>query len=126
MYFSLLTRIKNGQMAQKETVRMPFAKVDFAVAEVLAKKHFVAAVSKKGKGVKRIIEIQLKYQDGVGAIRGAKFLSKPSRRLYVGYKDIRPVKQGFGVLVLSTPKGIMAGSQARREKVGGEALFEVW
>ncbi len=126
MYFSLLTKIKNGQMAQKEIVRMPFTKVDFAVAEVLAKKHFVAAVSKKGKGVKKIIEVELKYEEGKGVIRGTKFLSKPSRRLYAGYKEIRLVKQGFGVLVLSTPKGIMTGSQARREKVGGEMLFEIW
>lgn len=130
MYFSLLTTIKNAQAAQKEQVRFPYTKGDLAVAEVLAKKHFVAGVSKKGKGIKKIIEVQLKYEnkDGVrvGAIRGTKFLSKPSRRLYMGYNEVRPVRQGFGTLVLSTPKGILTGSQARKEKVGGEVLFEIW
>lgn len=113
-------------MARKEYVRIPYSKGDLAVAEVLAKKHFVGAVSKKGKGVKRIIEILIKYEGDKGIIRGTKFLSKPSRRLYIGYKEVRPVKQGFGVLVLSTPRGIMTGSEARREKVGGEVLFEIW
>ena len=113
-------------MARKEQVRLLYTKADFAVAEVLAKRHFVKSVSKKGKGIKKIIEIELKYDKDQGAIRGTKFLSKPSRRLYIGYKDVRPVKQGFGVLVLSTPKGILTGNEARREKVGGEMLFEVW
>lgn len=75
---------------------------------------------------KRIIEIKLKYNNGEGAIHQIKFLSRPSRRLYLGYKDIKPIRQGYGVLILSTPKGVIDGKTARKEKVGGQALFEVW
>ena len=113
-------------MAKKESIKIPFNKTDFAVAELLSKKHFLKGAARKGKGIKKIIEVQLNYEDKIGAIRGVKFLSKPSRRLYVGYKEIKPVKHGFGIVVLSTSKGIMTGSEARREKAGGEILFEVW
>lgn len=126
MYFNLLTKIKNAQAAKKEFVRVPFSKMDFAVAELLQKKNFVKGVTKKGKGAKRVLEVQINYENGEGAIQGIKILSKPSRRLFVGYKDLKPVRQGFGMAVLSTPKGILAGKEAKREKVGGQLLFEIW
>ena len=126
MYFNLLTKIKNAQVAKKEFIRVPFSKMDFAVAELLQKKKFVKGVTKRGKGTKRVLEVQINYENGQGVIEGIKILSKPSRRLFVGYKDLKPVRQGFGIAVLSTPKGILAGKEARREKVGGQLLFEIW
>lgn len=127
MYIDFLNKIKNAQAARKDTLRVPYTKADFAIAEMLLRRNFLKGVSKKGKGVKKILEAQLNYEkSGEGAIRGVKFLSKPSRRLYVGYKELKPVKHGFGMVVLSTPKGILSGNVARREKVGGELLFEIW
>ncbi len=122
-----LTKIKNAQAAKKESLKISFSNMDLAVLEVLEKNKFVESVAKKGRMPKRIIEVKLKYdKDGQGVIHGVKVLSKPSRRLYAGYKDIRLVKQGFGILVLSTPKGIMDGREARKAKVGGQILFEIW
>ena len=126
MYTNLLTKIKNAQAVKKESVKMPYSNMDFAIAEVLAKHKFVEEVSKKGRMPKRVLEVRLKYKDNKGVIQGVRVLSKPSRKLYSGYKDIRPVRQGYGLLVLSTPKGIMDGKTAKKEKVGGQLLFQIW
>lgn len=126
MYYNLLTKIKNAQAVKRESVKMPYTNMDFAIAEILVKNKFLDEVSKKGRMPKRVIDIKLKYKDGVGAVQGVKLLSKPSRKLYAGYKDIRPVRQGYGLLVLSTPNGILDGKNARKQKVGGQLLFEIW
>ncbi|MDO8601583.1 MAG: 30S ribosomal protein S8 [bacterium] len=126
MYTDLLTKIKNGQKAKKASVKMPFSNMDLAVAELLAKHNFISAVNKKGRMPKRILEIDLKYIDDKGAISGVKFLSVPSRRLYAGYAAFRPVKQGYGIAIVSTPKGIMTSLDAKKLKIGGQLLFEIW
>jgi len=126
MYLDLLTRIKNAQQAKKEIIKVPFSNMDLAVALILVRTGYLESVEKKGRLPKRVIEIKLKYDQGRGAVNGVKFLSKPSRRLYFGYKDLRSVKKNYGLSVLSTPKGIMTNREARREKVGGELLFEIW
>ncbi|MDP1719037.1 MAG: 30S ribosomal protein S8 [bacterium] len=127
MLSNLLITIKNAQKARKETVKLPFSNFDFAVAELLAKSGFVENVSKKGRLPKRIIEVKIKYDEaGKGAIDGIKVISKPSRRLYSGYSDLHPVKQGYGISVVTTPKGVMTSSEARKQKVGGQLLFEIW
>lgn len=127
MLNNLLITIKNAQKARKETVKLPFSNFDFAVAEILAAKGFVENVSKKGRLPKRIIEVKLKYDAaGKGAIDGVKVISSPSRRLYSGYAELRAVKQGYGVSVVSTSKGVMTSSEARKQKVGGQLLFEIW
>ncbi len=126
MYTDLLTRIKNAQLARLESVKAPYSSMDMAIAELLAARGYIGDAQKKGRLPKRIIEIKLKYTDGGGAITGIRFLSKPSRRRYFGWRDLRPVKQGYGMLVISTPKGMMASTEAKKQKLGGEALFEIW
>ncbi|TSC89104.1 MAG: small subunit ribosomal protein S8 [Parcubacteria group bacterium Gr01-1014_3] len=127
MYTDLLTKLRNAQKARKEMLKLPFSNMDFAVAELLGKYNFVENVSKKGRMPKRVIEIKLKYDDkGQGAIGGVRFISKPSRRIYLGYKDLKAVRQGYGISALSTPKGVMSNLQARKDKVGGQLLFEIW
>lgn len=126
MYYDLLTKIKNAQAVKKESIKIPYSEMDFAIAELLVKNKLVEDVTKKGRLPKRILEIKLKYSDGEGVIRGIKLLSRPSRKLYSGYKSLRPVRQGYGLLVLSTPKGILDGKSAKKEKVGGQLLFEIW
>ena len=95
--------------------------MDMEVAELLAKHKFVDSVAKKGRLPKRAIEIKLN-----GGVSDFKFVSKSSRRLYVGYRDLRPVRQGYGLALISTPKGILTNKEARQQKVGGEILFEIW
>lgn len=127
MVNNILTTIKNAQNAKKESVKFPYSNLDFAVSELLAKNGFVDSVAKKGRLPKRIIEVKIKYNaDGKGAITGVKSISKPSRRLYSGYKDLKNVKQGFGLSVLTTSKGIMTAKEAKQQKVGGQLLFEIW
>lgn len=127
MVTDLLTKIKNAQKAKKELLKVPYSNLDFAVAEVLAKNNYLDNAAKKGRMPKRIIEIKLKYdKDGSGVINEIRILSKPSRRLYSGYKKLIRVKQGYGLGIISTPKGIMTTKEAKKEKVGGQLLFEIW
>lgn len=127
MYTDLLVKIKNAQAVKSEIVKTSYSVMDKAILDILEKKNFIGAVEVKGRAPKKVIDINLKYDAaGKGAVTGVKILSKPSRHLYVGYVDIRPVKQGFGLLVVSTSKGIMDGASARKAKLGGELLFEIW
>ena len=127
MYLDLLAKIKNAQKAKKPSLKVPYSNLDFAVSELLSKNNYVGAVSKKGRMPKRVIEIDLKYdKEGNGAINQVKVLSRPSRRLYGGYQDFKSVKQGYGIAVVSTPKGLVTTKEARKLKVGGQLLFEIW
>jgi len=120
MYINLLTKLKNAQAVKKESVKINQSKMAEAIAKILEKNNYIGSFEKK------VIEIKLKYQDNKGAINGIKLISKPSRRIYFGYRDIKPVKQGYGLLVISTPIGIVTGQEARRAKAGGQALFQIW
>lgn len=127
MYTNVLTMIKNAQAAKKESLKVPFSNMDLMVLELLQKYGYITAVNKKGRMPKRVLEVILKYGEGkTGFIRGVSHLSVPSRRIYAGAQELRPVKQGFGLGVISTPKGIMAYQEARKQNVGGELLFEIW
>ncbi|MBI4991919.1 MAG: 30S ribosomal protein S8 [Candidatus Harrisonbacteria bacterium] len=126
MYCDLLTKIKNAQAVKKESVKSPYSNMDFAIAELLVAHKFLDGAFKKGRMPKRIIDIKLKYNDGKGVVQGIRILSKPSRRLYAGYQELKSVRQGYGLLVLSTSKGIMDGKTAKRQKIGGQLLFEIW
>lgn len=121
----ILIKIKNANWSGKPSVSFPASAFGLAIAETLAKNGFVGAVSKKGKKA-RTIEVVLIYEDEKPKISGVKRMSKLSRRLYRGWRDIFPVRNGYGKLIISTPKGIMTGDEARKEKVGGEPLFEIW
>jgi small subunit ribosomal protein S8 len=111
-------------MAGKESVAVPASKMSRALCEVLEREGYIAAADKRTKT--NSISITLSYKNGRAAIGGAKRVSKPSRRLYMGVRDVQPVKRGHGLLVLSTPLGILTGKEAREKRVGGDALFEIW
>jgi len=122
-----INRLKNAGDVKKQTVSVPFSTFKMAVAEALKEAGYLAAVEKKGKKVKKTLDVVLKYDDaGRTRIMGVKRISKPGRRMYRSVSEIRPVRYGHGNLILSTPKGIMTDKEARKEKVGGEALFEIW
>ena len=126
MYIDLLTQIKNAQAVKKESLKVPYTKNDERILEILTSRKYIAGYDKKGRAPKRVLSIDLKYEDGVGAIEGVRFVSRPSIHIYKGCDEIRPVKNGRGLAIVSTPKGIMTGEQARKENVGGEIFFEIW
>lgn len=123
----LVIRIKNAQTAGKMTLTFPHSNVAMAIFEKLADRGYVKAPEVKGKGVKKIIEVGLIYNDAKKPrISGAKRYSKLSKRLYKGFREIHRVKNGYGSMIISTPKGILADDEARASKVGGEILFSIW
>ena len=126
MYIDLLIQLKNAQAVKKENIKFPYSKNDSAIAEILAANKFINTFEKKGRGIRRILDIKLKYDNNEGAISGLAIMSKSSRRIYLGYKEIKPVKYGYGIMIISTPMGIMTDKEARKNKVGGEALFKIW
>ncbi len=123
----MLIRIKNAGSARQDSTIVPYSKLKFEIANVLLSESYIKSFSVKGKKVRKHIEVEIAYRDdGSVRITDVNRISKLSRRVYLGAKDIRPVKQGTGLLVLSTPKGILSGRDARKQMVGGEALFSIW
>ena len=123
----LITRLSNASKVKKALVSVPFSNFKLAIAEKLKESGYIMAVDKRGKKVKKTLDIVLKYKaDGMSAISGVKRISKPGRRVYKSVLDIVPVRYGRGALLLSTPAGIMTDKVAKSAKVGGEALFEIW
>lgn len=110
-------------MVGKESVSLPFSRMKQSIAEILVREGYIGAVDKKDEYG---LTVKLVYKNGRPAITGVKRISKPSRRLYMGVHDIKPIKRGHGLLVLSTPEGILTGKEAHNKRVGGEALFEIW
>ncbi|MFC1623529.1 30S ribosomal protein S8 [Patescibacteria group bacterium] len=124
---NLIINIKNSSRVGNEHASVPFSKFKMEIANLLKKEGFIKSVAKKGKKVKKTLEMELSYDEkGVSKVSDVKRVSKPSKRIYLGAKDIRPVRGGKGILVLSTPKGVITGDQARKKKVGGEALFKIY
>ena len=124
---NMLITMKNGAMVEKRSVAVPFSKVKSARAQCLKDNGFIANFSKKTeKNNVPVLEIELSYPNGVSRFSDVKRISKPSRRVYMGVRDIHTVKNGHGITVFSTPKGILSNKQAHKEQVGGEALFMIW
>lgn len=126
MYYNLLVRIKNAVRAKKEVIHAPFSKLDFGVAKLLVEAGYLNDAEKRNIGRKTILEIKLRYRGREPVISDFKLVSKPGKRSYVGYRELKPVRQNYGIGVVSTPAGIMTNREARRRKLGGEYLFEVW
>lgn len=122
----MIIRIKNAGATHKEATSFPYSKLKHEICTVLEKEGFIGDIAKKGKKVVKTLEVGILYANGHPRIQNVRRVSKPSRRIYRKVGEIRKVKQGFGALILSTPKGIMTDDMARKGKVGGEALFEIW
>jgi small subunit ribosomal protein S8 len=123
----MLTRIRNASMRGKSTVMTPASKMRERVLGVLADEGYIRGFeSVTGKDGHPAIEISLKYFDGAPVIREMKRVSKPGRRVYLGVKDIPSVRQGLGVSIVSTPKGVMSDASARSHNVGGEVLCTIF
>lgn len=135
----MFNRIKNAQAVLKETVEFPFSNLKYEIANILEKNSFIKKVEKKGKKTKKIIELTLKYlpaealaKEGDGktpAISGIKRISKPGQRIYLSHRQIKRVRGGYGIAIISTSKngeGLMTDKEARKQKVGGEVICEIW
>lgn len=123
---NMLIMMKNASLAGKESVAFPYSKMKNAIAVCLEKEGYVNKISKKSKKNQPILEVGLIYVDKKPKIKNVERVSKQSRRVYFGVKDIHTVRNGSGLLVLSTPKGILSGKDARKEQVGGEVLFKIF
>ena len=122
-----LTQLKNGSRAGRESITAPASNLKQAVAETLVRVGWLKSVVKRGKKVKKFLTCELAYAtDGTPKISKIKRISKTSRRVYVGLDDLKSVRQDFGLAVISTPKGILTNKEAKKEKVGGEVLFEIY
>lgn len=122
----MLTRIRNGQMAGKSDVILPFSKMKLAIAQILKRRGCVQAASIYSEGNKNFLKINLKYESGQPFIRGIKKISHQGQRIYVGKGAIPVVKNGLGFAVVSTSQGVLTGEEASAKGLGGELVCEVW
>ena len=122
----MLTRIRNAQMRGRSAVVSPSSKLRENVLNVLEREGYIRGFAEIEKDGKRELEIQTKYFDGAPVISEIKRVSKPGRRVYSAVKDLPLVRNGLGISVLSTPKGVMSDADARAQNVGGEILFRVY
>ena len=126
-----LTRIRNGIQAAHETVEIPASKLKVEMARILREQGYINAYEVEAAGADHpgnLIRITLKYADSDrrSAISGLKRVSRPGCRVYVGHSEIPRILGGLGINILTTPKGVMTGRQARKEGVGGEVLCEIY
>lgn len=123
----MLIRIKNAALVRKESVSVPHSKLKSEVASLLKEKGYLKQVETKGRKTRKFLELEISYDNyGDPIFHDVKKISKPSRRVYKKVSELMPVKHGFGFAIVSTPKGLKTDESARREKIGGELLCEIW
>ncbi len=122
-----LTRLRNASMRRLESTNLYYAKIVVSILEVFKTKGFVKGYSVNDKDGKQSILVQLAYDDqGKSMINEVKRISKPGRRVYKGRSELKRFKNGYGTIVVSTSKGVIANDEAYRANVGGEALCSIW
>ena len=121
----MLTRIRNAHRALLPALELPHSKVKESVAGILKKEGYLADVTVEGKPLKKL-KLKLKYQGKKGVIEGLRRVSSPGLRRYVGATEIPRVRGGLGTAIVSTSQGVMSGTQARKNNLGGELLCYVW
>lgn len=122
----MIIGLKNAQMAGRPLVIVSFSNFKLAIAELLKQEGYLKSITKKGKKVKKFLELELASGVGAKIITDVKRVSKPSRRMYHDAKEVKSVRQGYGLAVYSTPKGVLTDKAARAAKVGGEILFNIY
>ena len=122
----MLTRIRNGQQAKKDAVLSPASKLRARVLEVLQREGYIRGFSADETGKHPQLRIELKYFEGEPAIKHVARVSKPGRRVYSGSKELPVVRNGLGITIVSTPRGVLSDAEARNATVGGEVLAEVF
>ncbi len=122
-----LTRIRNSMRARHQKLDVPASKLKAEIARILKEEGYIANYKPAEENGQKVIRVYLKYgPNNEAVIRDLKRISRPGCRVYLGRDEIRRVQGGLGISIMTTPKGVMTGRQARREGVGGEILCEVW
>jgi small subunit ribosomal protein S8 len=122
----LLTRIRNGQQARKDSVLTPASKLRAHVLDVLQREGYIRGYSEEELAGQRGLRVELKYFEGQPAIQHLARVSKPGRRVYSGSRELPRVRNGLGMTIVSTPRGVLSDAEAREQNVGGEVLAEVF
>lgn len=122
----MLIRIKNAYKAGKEAVVIPHSNMKEEIAKLLEAKGYIQGVEKKGKKVRKFLELSLKYGNNGPAVSDVRRISKPSRRLYAKASELKPVRYGRGMAIVSTSAGLLSGEDAKAKKMGGELVAEIW
>ena len=118
----MLTRVRNGHMALHKTVQIPLSKAKHSIIEILAAEGFIKQYTIEDNK----IVVDLKYAGTKPVVKGMKKISKPGRKVYVPVSDIPAVRNGLGICILSTSRGVLEGKEARKQNVGGELICEIW
>ena len=121
-----LTRIRNASAVGKPEVRVSYTRMMEHIADLLTREGFLEEFSTRGRGIRKTLVVRLRYLDGKPAVEDLRRVSRPGRRVYRAAAEIRPIKSGFGVAVLSTPEGLLTNREAKKRNVGGEVICEVW
>lgn len=122
----MLNQIRNAQAVLHPQISIPFSNLKYEIAKILERKGFIEKVVKNGKKTKKFLDISLKYEDKVPVISGLKRISKSGQRIYLGAKKIKKVRGGYGIAIVSTSKGLMTDKEAKKQRLGGEILCEIW
>ncbi|MDO8555532.1 MAG: 30S ribosomal protein S8 [bacterium] len=122
----MFSKIRNAYAVKKDTVAVPYSKLKMEIVKLLQKKEYIKDIVRRGRKIKKTIEVTLLYRNNKPAIEGMNRVSKPSRRVYAHFKDMELIRKGQGMLIVSTPKGILCEKTSRKEKVGGEVIGKVW
>ena len=122
----MLTRVRNALQARHQKVDVPASRLKTEIARILKEEGYISNYKVQNEEGKVVLRVYLKYGGAEAAIRDLARVSRPGCRVYVGRDEIKRVQGGLGISILTTPKGVMTGRQARREGVGGELLCEVW
>jgi small subunit ribosomal protein S8 len=122
----MLTRIRNGQQARKDSILTPASKLRARVLDVLQREGYIRGYSETEVGPAASLRIDLKYFEGKPAIQHVARVSKPGRRVYSGSAELPRVRNGLGIVIVSTPKGVLSDAEAREQNVGGEVLCQVF
>ena len=123
----MLTTINNAQVVSKKQISVPYSEFNFKIVELLKREGYLLNIEKKGRVPNKKILIDLKYrEDGIPMISKVRKVSKQGQRIYKTSSDIKPVKSGYGFSIVSTSKGLMTNKEARRNKIGGEIICEIW
>lgn len=122
----LFTRIRNAQAVGLEKVELPYSGLKMKIANLMAEQGFLSKVEKEGSQPRKKIKITLAYREGQPVIHQIQRISKPGQRIYASVSEIKPVKRGRGLAIVSSSRGIITDRQARHDNIGGELIGQVW
>lgn len=122
----MLNQIKSGQAVGRAEVLVPLSRTKNEIADILSREGFVGEIKKGTRGKMKVLKIALKYDNEVPAMAGFKRVSKPGQRIYEGVSGIKRVRGGFGISIITTSKGLMTNKEARKQKIGGEIICQIW